>query len=76
MTLAEFKSLYGITTLSFYKSKETSRFVAGFGKDNAIITTEEFDPKGDTFVYNNPKDTEGKTFILSNTAPKAAEFTL
>ena len=76
MTLAEFKSQNNISTLSFYKSKSTNRYVAGFGQDMVLITTENFDKAKPCFVYDNPKDTEGKSFILSNSEPRAADFTL
>ena len=76
MTLAEFKAAYNVGTLSFYQSKTTKRFVAGFGQDYVLITTEDFDKAKPCFVYDNPKDPEGKSFILSNKEPRAADFTL
>ena len=76
MTLAEFKTAWKISTLSFYKSKTTNRYVAGFGQDMILITTEDFDKAKPCFVYDNPKDAEGKSFILSNSEPRAADFTL
>ena len=76
MTLSEFKAAYNVGTLSFYKSKSTNRYVAGFGQDMILITTEDFDQSKPCFVYDNPKDTEGKSFILSNNEPRAADFTL
>ena len=76
MTLTEFKAAYNIGTLPFYQSKTTKRFVAGFGQDMILITTEDYDPSsGVDYVYDNPKDTEGKSFILSNKEPRAADFT-
>lgn len=76
MKLAEFKKLNGISELNFYPSKVTSRFVAAFGKDQLLITTEEFDPAQPAFVYSNPTDASGNSHILSNSAPKEASFTL
>lgn len=76
MKLSDFKKAHGIETLNFYPSKVTSRFVAAFGKDQLLITTEEFDPKLPAFVYSNPTDVSGNSHILSNNAPKEASFTL
>jgi len=76
MTLSQFKKAHNIDTLSFYPSKVSSRFVAAFGVDQLLITTEDFDPKGLLFVYSNPTDVSGNSHILSNQAPKEASFTL
>ena len=76
MTLAEFKAAHNISTLNFYKSTKSNRYVAGFGQDLLLITTEDFNHKAPCFVYDNPGDADGKSWILSNNAPKEADFTL
>ena len=75
-TLKEFKAEHGIEKLSFYKSHSSSRFVASFGNDKLIITTEEYDPKKAGYIYDNPAAEAGASWILSNKQPKEADFTL
>ena len=76
MTLKEFKQIHGIDKLNFYRSTHSTRFVASFGDNKLLITTEEFDPKGKMFVYDNPATEGGASWILSNKQPKEADFTL
>lgn len=74
MTLEQFKTTFNVKSLNFYASHKSDRFVASFGQDQLLITTEEFDKSKPAFVYANPKDEHG--FILSNKEPKAADFVL
>ena len=76
MTLSEFKELQGVEKLAFYPSHQSNRRVAGLPNGILVITIEEFDPAQPGYVYNNPADEDGKSFILSNKAPKEAEFVL
>ena len=74
-TLTEFKKEHNIEKLNFYKSHNSSRFVASFG-DKLLVTTEDFDPKQVGYVYDNPAAEAGASWILSNKEPKEADFTL
>ena len=76
MELASFKKIHGITVLNFYPSKTTKRFVASFGDNKLLVTTEEFNPKAETFVYDNPAEGAEGSYILSNKKPKEAAFAL
>jgi hypothetical protein len=76
ITIEQFKAMHNVSKLSFYKSKETNRHVAGVGLDGMLITSEDFDSTKPCFVYSNPKDATSKSWILSNTEPKEAAFTL
>ena len=76
MTLSQFKREYQVEQLAFYPSKHSNRRVAGLPNEVLVITTEEFNPDEPGYVYGNPADEDGKSFILSNTAPKEAEFVL
>ena len=75
MTIAEFKELKGIPTLNFYKSKTSSRLVAGF-EDILVVTTEDFDTSGEMYVYDNPKGALGSDYILSNVKQAEAVFSI
>jgi len=77
MNLTEFKAQNGIEKLNFYKSKQSNRMVASHG-NISIVTTEDFDPKKEQMVYDNPAsvDTEIKSFVLSNTVPRDADMVL
>jgi uncharacterized protein (TIGR02145 family) len=64
--LSEFKALKKIDKLPFYKSASTNRYVAAFIGDNLLITAKDFNKEKPCYVYNNPSDDTGKSFILSN----------
>ena len=79
MTLSEFKSLYKITELSFYKSKASNRLVAGLpsiSKEATVVSTVGFDPTKEAFIYDNPEGISGESFVISNKAPKEAVVVL
>ncbi len=75
MTIAEFKTVNNIPTLNFYKSKSSSRLVAGF-EDILVVTTADFNASGEMYIYDNPAGTLGKDYILSNVKQKEAVMVL
>lgn len=71
MTLAEFKSAYGVNQISLMKSSNSTRLwskpITEHGEILNCITTTNFDTASPVFVY--PVDIEGqKVYTLSNKA--------
>ena len=74
MTLAEFKSSFGLQTLNLYKSKTSSRLVGRFyhnGKEQSVVTTEQFSAQSAVYVYPTEiTDTDtgevNTIYVLSN----------
>lgn len=74
MTLAEFKSAYGITAINLYQSKSSNRLVGSFhhkGAEQRICTTESFNGSKPVFVYPTEVTDEdtgeiSTIYVLSN----------
>lgn len=89
MTLAEFKALYNVTSLNFYKSNVagSNRHVAGFldgTTECTVVTTKDFSPGQPAFVYRNSStaNEDGvvidnkNLFWITNKEQKEAAFTM
>lgn len=78
MRLEEFKAQNNVSTLNFYKSKESDRHVASHG-DLMLITTAEFAVDKPAFVYMADDEYQEGTetvYWVSNKEPKKAAFVL
>jgi hypothetical protein len=87
MTLQEFKTQHGITTIKFYDSKSlkkdgtpSNRKVSSLPNGELIVTKEEFNAGSPAFVYTvNPSpdnELDATIHVVSNTAPKAPTLEL
>ncbi len=80
MTLQEFKTQHGITTIKFYDSKTTKRKVSSLPNGELIVTKEDFNAGSPAFVYTvNPSpdnELDATIHVVSNTAPKAPTLEL